>query len=63
MSRKHWSDLFLLTAVTALILAVVLSNYGRMLAIFATPVCLICGIVARRRMLGKPRAGVAGRQR
>jgi hypothetical protein len=51
MSRKHWSDLFLFAAATSLILAVVLSNYGRVLSILAIPLFLIAGTIARRRMV------------
>jgi hypothetical protein len=51
MSRKHWSDLFLFAAATSLLLAVALSNYGRVLAILAVPCCLLAGVLVRRRMV------------
>jgi hypothetical protein len=50
MSRKNWSNLFLLLAAFCLISGVVLSNSSRIVAWIAVPCCLTLGTLARRRM-------------
>jgi hypothetical protein len=51
MSRKHWSDLFLFVAAINLVLAAVLNNSGRLIAVLAVPGFLVAGTLARRRMV------------
>jgi hypothetical protein len=51
VSRKHWSDLFLFFAAINLVLAAVLNNFGRLIAVLAVPGFLVAGTLARRRMV------------
>jgi hypothetical protein len=51
LSRKHWSDLFLIVAATSLALAFVVNDSGRLIALLAVPGFLIAGARARRRMV------------
>jgi hypothetical protein len=49
MSRKHWSDLFLLVAAISLVLAALLEGYARVLSLLAFPSCLVTGTLVRLR--------------
>jgi hypothetical protein len=51
VSRKHWSDLFLFVAAINLVLAAVLNNSGRLIAVLAVPGFLVAGTLVRRRMV------------
>jgi hypothetical protein len=51
VSRKRWSDLFLLMAATALVLCLVLNGYNRVLAVFALILSAAAGTRMRRRMV------------
>jgi hypothetical protein len=51
MSRKHWSDVFLIAAAVCLILVGVLPRQVRLVALVAFPLCMAAGTLARRRMV------------
>ena len=51
MTRKNWSNLFVLLAALNLILAVLPANPVKALDWLALPFCLFMSIRARRRMI------------
>jgi hypothetical protein len=51
VSRKHWSDFFLILASVSLILAVVLTASGRVVCLLTIAPLLLGGLMARRRMI------------
>lgn len=51
MSRKHWSDLFLIAAAACVVLAGTITGHSRFIALAALPLCLFAGTAARRRMI------------
>jgi len=57
VSRKNWSNLFLLLAAVSLMLAVLPSNPVRLLTCISIPAWLALGTVSRRRMARESRRG------
>ena len=51
MSRKHWSNLFLILALINLVLALLPANPARIIDWIALPCCLAFGALARRTMV------------
>lgn len=51
MSRKNWSNLFILLAAINLACGLIPGNPTRLIDWIALPCCLTLGIVARRRMV------------
>jgi hypothetical protein len=51
VSRKHWSDLFLIVAAASLALAFVVNDAGRLIAVVAVLGFVIAGARVRRRMV------------
>jgi hypothetical protein len=51
MSRKSWSNLFLLLAAINLAFALIPSNPERIIHLAAIPACVAIGTIARRRMI------------
>ncbi len=57
MARRSWSYLFFVTAVLNVLLAVIPSNPIRFLNATIVPLCLLCGVLVRRTMIGRVRRG------
>jgi hypothetical protein len=51
MSRKSWSNLFIILAVINLILALLPDNPARIIDWIALPCCLVFGALSRRTMV------------
>jgi hypothetical protein len=51
MSRKNWSNLFLLLGSVNLALGIMPSNPFKLVDWIALPCCLTLGAIARRRMI------------
>lgn len=51
MSRKNWSNFFILLAAVNLACGVIPGNPARIIDWMALPCCLMLGVLARRRMV------------